>query len=240
MPEQNASVTFCKVSINDDEKWVHGIITYINLEKSIAEIFLSAKYFKNYLKEGSKILIKSMGDDNETLFSGSITRKVISIRKQAIAVQIDKVMNYNNKRYHERFQVSYSCLIKTKNDEEFSATLFDLSIGGGMIYSSSDIKINSAIDVTVYISPIIMLNFKGVVVRKQKDRTRGFSYGIQLSEIDDDNEALLSELIEYLVIQKNHIAHEWKIFNRLKYTLYTISLLFIFIIVFFVFAAEAL
>jgi len=30
---QNDSPIFCRVSINNDEKWVHGIITYINMEK---------------------------------------------------------------------------------------------------------------------------------------------------------------------------------------------------------------
>ena len=72
-PEQSRGITFCKVSI-DDATWIHGIITYINLEK-IAEIFLSARYFRNHLKEGQKILIKSFDNNNETLFSASITKK---------------------------------------------------------------------------------------------------------------------------------------------------------------------
>ena len=58
IPEQDTSIIFCKVSINNDEKWVHGIITYINLDKSIAEVFLSAKQLMGNLTEGSKIQIK--------------------------------------------------------------------------------------------------------------------------------------------------------------------------------------
>jgi len=82
---------------------VHGIITYINMEKNIAEIFLSAKYFKSYFNEGSKIVVKSLDENIETLFSGSVSKKVISIRKQAITIQINKVLSYNNQENTKGF-----------------------------------------------------------------------------------------------------------------------------------------
>ncbi|MFZ5989765.1 MAG: PilZ domain-containing protein [Bacillota bacterium] len=239
-PEHNTSTIFCKVSIDGDDKWVHGIITYINLDKNIAEIFLSAKYFKNYLKEGCKILIKSLGEDNETLFSGSITRKVISIRKQAITVQIDKIMNFANQRKFERFHVSYSCRLKDNSGSEFASILSDISLGGGLVYSDSSFDADSKVNIDVFISPSITLSFKGRIVRKQSVKNKGYNYGVQILDIDEENNVLLNELIEYLKVQKNHIAHEWKVFKRLKYTVYTISILTIFIIVFAIFASEAL
>lgn len=238
IPEQDTSIIFCKVSINNDEKWVHGIITYINLDKSIAEVFLSAKYFKEYLKEGSKIQIKSLGEDNETLLSGSITRKIVSIRKQAITVQLDKVLNYSNHRKTERFHVNYSCSIKCDDKVEYWGTLYDLSSGGCMIHSVADIKPVSEVVITIFVSPSIRIEFSGVIVRKHNSKTKGFSYGIQLCEIDNENDAMLSELIKFLVTQKNHINHEWRVFKRLKLTMYVISVLAIFIIVFFVFASK--
>lgn len=240
LPPQSNSTIFCKVSINNDQKWVHGIITYVNLDKNIAEIFLPAKYFKNYLNEGSKILIKSLSDNNETLFSGSITRKVISIRKQAITVQIDKVMNFANQRRYERFHVSYSCKVREGSNVTHAATLSDLSLGGGLLYSEASIDEGKDVNVDIVISPGLTLSFSGKIVRKLKDKKSGFSYGVQLTGIDNENNTLLNELIEYLTTQKNHIAHEWKVFKRLKYTVYTISILAIFILVFVIFAAEAL
>ena len=41
-PPQSDSNIFCKVSINNDGNWIYGIITYINLDKNIAEVFLPA------------------------------------------------------------------------------------------------------------------------------------------------------------------------------------------------------
>lgn len=238
IPEQDTSVIFCKVSIDNDDKWVHGIITYINLDKSIAEVFLSAKYFKEYLREGSKIQIKSLGDDNETLLVGSITRKVISIRKQAITVQLDKVINYSNHRKAERFHVNYSCSIKCDNKDEYWGTLYDISSGGCMIYSVADINPSAEVKITIFVSPSIRIEFSGLIIRKHNTKTKGISYGVQLCEIDSENETMLSELIKFLITQKNHINHEWRVFKKLKLTVYTITVLAIFIIVFFVFASK--
>jgi len=53
---QNDSPIFCRVSINNDEKWVHGIITYINMEKNIAEIFFLQNILKAILTKEVKSL----------------------------------------------------------------------------------------------------------------------------------------------------------------------------------------
>ncbi|MDQ2085778.1 PilZ domain-containing protein [Herbivorax sp. ANBcel31] len=237
-PEQSRGITFCKVSIDNDSTWIHGIITYVNLEKNIAEIFLSARYFKNYLKEGKKVLIKSFSDDNETLFSASITKKVISIRKQAVTVQIDKMMNYYNQRRFERFNLNYPCKINCGKDEHI-AILSDISFGGGMLFTDALIDDNSIVSIDIFVSTGVAINFIGKTVRKESVGSSELTYGIEILEIDKESNALLSELINFLEEEKNHIAHEWRIFNMLKYSIYTISIIFIFFVVFFFFTGEA-
>ncbi|AUG57567.1 PilZ domain-containing protein [Acetivibrio saccincola] len=238
-PEQNRGITFCKVSIDNDATWIHGIITYINLEKKIAEIFLSARYFKNHLKEGQKILIKSFDNNNETLFSASITKKVISIRKQAITVNIDKVMSYHNKRRFERFYLNYPCKI-TYGDKEYIAILSDISLGGGMLFTDAEIDDHSIVCISIFISATLTINFIGKTVRKESAGNSELTYGIEILEIDEENNVLLAELINFLEEEKNNIAHEWRIFNMLKYSIYTISVIFIFVVIFFFFTNEAL
>ncbi|TYQ15392.1 UNVERIFIED_CONTAM: PilZ domain-containing protein [Acetivibrio alkalicellulosi] len=238
-PEQSTSVTFCKVSIDNDKKWIHGIITYINFEKNIAEIFLSARHFKNHLREGNKILIKSLSDNNETLFSASITRKVISIRKQSITVQIDKIMSFQNQRKFERFHLNYPCKV-SYGSIEHEAILSDISFGGGMLHTDAFIYDNSIINLEVYVSSEITINLIGKTVRKENTGNSDLTYGVELVDIDEQNNMLLSELISFLTEEKNHIAKEWRIFNMLKYTVYTISVVSIFIVVFIFFVSEAI
>ena len=238
-PKQSRNITFCKVSIDNDTVWIHGIITYINLEKNIAEIFLSARYFKNHLKEGQKILIKSFENDNETLFTASITKKVISIRKQSITVNIDKMMNYYNQRRFERFYLNYPCKI-SYGENEHVAILSDVSFGGGMLYTDAVIDDNSIVCISIFISSNLTIDFIGKTVRKESVGNSELTYGIEILEINEENNVLLSELINFLEEGKNHVANEWKIFNVLKYSVYTVSIIFVFAIIFFFFANEAL
>lgn len=235
--DKKSTTKFCRVSINDEQKWVHGIITYINLDKSIAEIFLPARYFKEYLTEGSNITVKSMDKNNEILFCGNIAKKVISIKKQAITVQIDKVLNYENNRKYERFNVSYDCNMLTETDKQISGKIVDISLSGCMIYTNEPIDENSHITVKSVISPEAELNFQANVLRAKKLKNKSYSYGLQMSSIDNSNNILLNELIAFLIKQKDKIEQEWKIFNRLKYTVYSITVLLIFFIVFYIFAS---
>ncbi len=234
---RKSTTKFCRVSINDEQKWVHGIITYINFDKSIAEIFLPARYFKEYLTEGSNITVKSMDKNNEILFCGSIAKKVISIRKQAITVQIDKVLNYENNRKYERFNVSYDCNIVTEAGKEINGKIVDISLNGCMIYGNQPINESSLISVKTVISPEAELNFHANVLRVKKLKGQSYAYGLHICSIDNNNSILLNELIAYLIKQKDHIEQEWKVFNRLKYTVYSITVLLIFFIVFYIFAS---
>lgn len=237
---QNDSPIFCRVSINNDEKWVHGIITYISFDKNMAEVFLSAKYFKNYFNEGSKIVIKSLDENSETLFTGSVSRKVISIRKQAITIQINKVLGYNNQRKYERFGVDYSCRIRYEENISYIASISDISLGGGLIYSDDLFEEGKEVDIDVFVTSKISISFTGRIIRRIANKNGGYSYGVQLIDIDDENYSLLFDLIEYLQTQKKHLTKEWDMFNKLKYSLYTISILGIFVLIFVVFASKAL
>ncbi|HPD00461.1 MAG TPA: PilZ domain-containing protein [Acetivibrio sp.] len=239
-PTQSDSNIFCKVSINNDGNWIYGIITYLNLDKNIAEIFLPARFFKSYLKEGSKVLVKAISDNNETLFSGSITRKVISIRKQAVTVQLDSIMSFENKRNYERFYVNYPCKIREENSIAYMATLADISFKGGLVYTENLLEEGKNVIVDIYLNPSMTLTFSGKIARKLKDKNRGFCYGIELTKIDEENSILLNEVIECLVNKREQIAYEWKVFKRLKYAIYAISVLGIFLTVFSIFITEVL
>ncbi len=237
--DSKSSTIFCRVSVNDNQNWVHGIVTYINLDKSVAEIFLPARYFKEYLSEGSKVTVKSMEQNNEILFYGSIARKVISIKKQAITIQIEKVLNFENNRKYERFSVNFDCLISTPKGD-YAGKMVDISLSGCMIYTNEPIEEASNVTVKSFISPETELTFQTNVLRRKSIKNNSYSYGLQLSSIDNNNNIMLNELIAHLVKQKNYIAHEWKIFNRLKYSVYTVSVLLVFFIVFYIFASTVI
>jgi len=92
----------------------------------------------------------------------------------------------------------------------------------------------------MFVTPKITISFTGKVIRRIADKKGGYNYGVQLVDIDDANHNLLFELIEYLQTQKKHLAQEWKMFNRLKYSVYAISIFGIFLLIFIVFASKAI
>lgn len=241
MPKKNSSqedsIIYCRVCINNSDEWVHGILTYINVNRGIAEIFLPARYFKEYLAQGNCVTVKSMDQNNEILFYGNIAKKVISIKKQSITVQIDKVLNFENNRKYERFNVNFYCIILTP-DGEYSGKMMDISLNGCMIYTNYPLADNSDITIKSYISPGTELVFHTKVLHQKDSKDNIYSYGFQMSGIDNDNNIVLNELIAHLVAQKNHIEHEWKIFNRLKYSVYSVSVAVVFFIVFYIFASN--
>lgn len=233
--DQKKSTIFCRISIDNNQNWINGIITYINLEKGVAEIFLPSKLFRENLLEGSNVTIKSMDQNNEILFCGSIAKKVISIKKQAVTVQIDKVLNFENKRKYERFNVEYDCLLATSKGE-FIGKIVDISLSGCMVHTNVEIEEDSNVIVTIFITPETELIFQTKVLRGKKLRNHTYSYGLLTHKIDNDNNILLNELIACLIKQKELIENEWKVFNRFKYSVYSATILFIFFIVFYVFA----
>jgi c-di-GMP-binding flagellar brake protein YcgR len=238
--QSNDSVVFCKLYLENADEWVHGIITYIHLEKKIAEVFISQKNHRELLlKNESTVVIKSFSDENETLFTGHIERKVVSMRKQSLTIQIDAIMAFQNNRKHERFYVNYKCIIQDADLIEYHGMIRDLSLGGTLLLSDADFHELSSLQIHIMVSPTVEIQFKGKIIRKIQGpmHTR---YGLQFEEIDGQNLAVLQELISYLKNLEHHLEDEWKVFSRFKKIIYSASIAIVFVIVFILFRSKAL
>jgi hypothetical protein len=58
----------------NDSKWVQGIISYINISSKDIEVFLSDEDMQNLYSKGDRVIIKSLNNQNEFLFSGSVRK----------------------------------------------------------------------------------------------------------------------------------------------------------------------
>ncbi|MCX7746609.1 MAG: PilZ domain-containing protein [Clostridia bacterium] len=209
------------------------------MEKKVVEVFLSAHHMKEFFKEGNKVIIKSLNDGNEFLFSGHVTKKVLSIRKQAVIIKMDEIKKFFNLRNNERFHVRYPATIKASGKTPEPAVLLDISLGGTLITSNASFNEKESVHIEILYTNNKVLNFLGRILRKQQLKD-GFKYGIGVQSIDNENSLVLNELIEYLTYQKKQIARELKIFKRVKYTVYVISIIVIFFTVFVMMAAEGI
>ncbi len=226
--DQKTPTTFCKISFDDGDRWIHGIITYISTEKNIAEIFISAKYFCNYFSKGDRVIVKSLTENNEALFTGRIDKKIISIRKQSVTIRIDSALEFLNNRKYERFEVNYPTIIAVDKANKFSGIVSNISFGGIEVVTNTGLKEDSKVFIEISITNNKKISFIGLILRSQKVRN-SHVYAIQIEEINEFNSNLLDELLGYLILNKNHIVYEFNIFNKLKFSIYIISALFLII-----------
>lgn len=225
----NEQSLFCRLSIGDETNWIDGILTYVDIEKGVAEVFLSSKYFRSYFDEGSQLIVKSLDDTEEYVFTGTISNRVISIRKQSISIQIDNVIKFANYRQFVRYKASYPTIIKQSKNKTCSALLSDISSGGMLLSSPESFETNASINIEIFFSPDSSLKFVGRIIRKIS-RKNGFSYGVAIEEIDIENHILLNKLIDNLMSEKKHIFQEWKVVSLIKNSVNFMAIIFIIIL----------
>lgn len=221
---------FCKIFIDSNNSWINGLLTFINVDKKVAEIFLPIRYLNSFFKDTNKIIIKSYTKNNEYIFTGSISKKVVSINKQSLSVKIDEVIKYDNLRKEERYPASYPVILTAPlGNNSYSALLVDISSGGLMIATPQEFSINSRISVEIFFSTDSSLYFKGRILRKTNNSI-GFNYGVIIEEIDKHNSILLNKMIEFLALERKNIYSYWMIVQKFKNSLYIIFLLLFVII----------
>lgn len=218
---------FCRIYIEDENKWIDGILLYVNLEKNVANIFLSSRHFKSMLAEGNKVIIKSLDLEQEYVFTGTVSQKIVSIRKQSITIKIDEIVKFENIRLFERFSVNYPAILKKVNTTNTaSGILIDISSGGILIASPISYEPNTAINIEIYFATDAPITFVGRILRKSANNV-GFSYGVIIEEIDNENAISLNRLIEVLVTEKRGILDELRVFKRINISIYIIAGLFL-------------
>lgn len=216
---------FCRIYIENTGKWIDGVLTYLNLDKHVADIFVSSRHFRSLVAEGTKIIVKSLDSNEEYIFTGMISTKIVSIKQQSLTIRIDEVVKFDNDRLHERFHCNYpAILIHPKSPATTSGILSDISSGGIQISSPTLFEPNTSMSIEVFFATERPIHFVGRVLRKTATKV-GYNYGVIIEEIDNENAIQLNKLIESLVTEKKGIFEELKVFKRLKTAVYIILFL---------------
>ncbi len=232
-------VNFCLVSAKNDSKWVQGIISYINISSKDIEVFLSDEDMQNLYSKGDRVIIKSLNNQNEFLFSGSVRKIASSLHKKALIVKIDNIREYINYRENERYYVNFDAFIITPDGGRNRANIMDISLGGISMISDGHMRENSTVDVEIVSDPENPIALRGKIIRKKRYK-RVFKYGIIIEKMDEHSENLLDALIKLLRSKKTDLEHSWKIFKRIRLAVYSISALIAFFVVFIALASKSM
>jgi hypothetical protein len=211
---------FCRIYIENTGKWIDGILTYVNLNKNVADIFVPNRHFRSFLSEGCKVIVKSLDSNSEYIFSGTISHKIVSIRKQSVTFKIDDVVKFDNERLFERFICHYPSILKlTKSQFSSSGILLDISSGGILIASPSVFEPNSTVNVEIFFANEHPIAFTARILRKNQSKI-GYNYGMIIEDINNENAIILNKLIENLVSEKRSIINELRFFKKMKNIVY--------------------
>jgi hypothetical protein len=222
---------FCKVCIEGSNKWLDGVLIHVNAEKNLADIFLSVRHFRSLFSEGDVILVKSIDSDQEYSIKGILSKKIVSMRRQSITLQILEMKEFQNYRHAERFQVNYPAIIQPISSQvNSSGILIDISSGGVLMVSPSSYEINTALNIEIFSAADGNISFVARILRKTKNNI-GYTYGMILEEIDHPNALMLNKLIQSLMEEKKSILEEFHRFKRIKSMLYIFMMLILVVIV---------
>jgi hypothetical protein len=216
---------FCKVSLDGSSKWLDCILLHVNLDKNLADIFISIRHFRSLISEGSRVIVKSMDEGQEYIIKGMVSSKVISMRKQSLTIEIEEITKLENHRIFARFDVNYPAIIsEVSSTQTSSGVLFDISTGGIFMHSPTSFEHNTALYIEVYTASDGIIRFTGRILRKTTHKI-GYSYGIVIEEIDHQNALQLNKLIQILLEDKKTLMDELDRFRRFKAILYMIVMM---------------
>lgn len=170
--------------------------------------------FENDIVKGDPVIIGTpAGNDDVRVFGGS----VIAINKDTgtLVISPDKVLNFPNRREHERFPVSLFGYIRCHEDSKGKsfACIKDMSYGGFRIYTGADLKTGDSIELDIYFDHNVF-SVSGIVVRQSVCYGRN-EYGIQIIYREKDSISTVKDYLDRLLenekeLLKRHLVADMK------------------------------
>ncbi|HPD01348.1 MAG TPA: PilZ domain-containing protein [Acetivibrio sp.] len=187
--------------------WVTNVVYGINDDCIEIDIGLEKNYIENIIMVGDTMKCKYSTDEREFTLIGWVTRIRLE-DPQSITIKVHDVQQFKNYRNNYRYDI-YLCSVirKKKNDSNgVFAIMVNLSQNGAAFVVKEEIEKQLGIDeeqkdkifyFEVYISPKSQLCFEGIIRRKSSN-SKGFEYGVEIVDIDINNEKNLNEFLDEL------------------------------------------
>ena len=176
--------------------WITNHI--IKIDNENIHIEFNDEYLKLLLTVGDNIKIKYQHEEFEYTLIGFVENVIFTTPPQVI-VKIENIISHENIRKFIRWNINLLCRILPSNDEfKIQGITTDISQGGFSMVSYADFNIKDIVDVEIISSHNDILKFKGNIKRLETKIKNQVQYGIEIVEIDNNNEQILSKLITNL------------------------------------------
>lgn len=217
---------FCRLSLDNGKSWIQGIITDFSDDDEFICLFLSLKNFYKYSNCKNKIIVKSLNNNFEKIYIGSIDKNSFINKPRFLKINIENVFSFYDRRKYTRFLINYNATIQYNNCK-FKVKLFDISFNGLSFFSKHNIKHASTLQITINISPKQKLKLTGNIV-SQITYENEFRYSIKTTPQTQEDEDTLIQTIDSLLLKQNGILKNYNLPIKIVLTLTFILLTIIF------------
>ena len=207
--------TFCKISLNNGSTWTQGIIVNFSEQDGTIRIFLSSKNFYKYYNSKSKIIVKTLDNKNEYIYIGTIDTNLLNHKSHFIKINIEKTLSFYDNRKSTRFLVNYTASITCEKSEGFTTKVFDLSLNGLSFLLDKKIKSGTKLLISIKIDSSTSINLSGIVVN-QTNSNGVYRYSVQTEAYSQDDQDLLTNLLEDLLLKQNGLYKKCSFFQMPK------------------------
>ena len=215
---------FCRISIDNGNTWVQGIITLFSAQNNSMQIYLSSKNFYKYANLKNKLIIKALYSNHENIYVGTINKNMLPNKSRTLKVHIESVLSFYDKRKYVRFLVNYSANIKTNYTNEFRVQISDLSFGGLCFFSSHDLIQGSAMSILLNPKHMPAINLYGNIVNKIPYENE-FRYSVSITPKSIHDQEKLGHVMDLLLLKQNGIKSSYFDQSRLKIFFCILSIL---------------
>lgn len=206
---------FCELSIKGSDKYVTGLVTYLNLNQSNIKVFIYEEYLKDTFTQDAQVTIKFIRDSKQFIFGGSIKEINLSSLNQALSINIDEIKIVENYRKDDRYSYECDALVIKGDQSIVEALLCDISLGGVLIKCDNSLSGSSSIKIEIRALPNEIISFNADIAREIRTN-KSFKYALRIKDIDEENKKLLNKLIVLLSKEKTKIVEELNTLNKAK------------------------
>ncbi len=190
----------------ENPSWVTNIVYSINNYCIEIDVGLERNYIESLIMIGDTVKCKFAEKNVEYFCTGCVT-KIQADFPQRISIRIDEIKKYKNQRENIRSDI-YLCSV-VKQDKEDNKGIFaiitNISVDSiafivhdelEQILNMPDlVQKNAKLYFAIYTSPNKQLSF-GAEIKRKALNEKGVEYGVDICEIDSENQQLLNDFIK--------------------------------------------
>ncbi|TYQ15237.1 UNVERIFIED_CONTAM: PilZ domain-containing protein [Acetivibrio alkalicellulosi] len=194
--------------LSSNNVWIQNIL--YKVENHSLSIALLSSYLENIVMIGQSLHIKYANEHTEYLFEGEITH-IKPEFPSYITVNITSIKELKNIRVFPRQDVYLASNIRILDPvREYFAIIHNISLVGMAFYCKDILEpAQTQLEIFIYLPSKQTITAKGKIIRRVFKNDDIIDYGIQYTDMQEENNNSLSNFFNSIEEEKNNLRNEF-------------------------------